>query len=150
MHEASPETNRMAERDAFCLGSFRRRIEASGLKATSQRLHLGWLLFRHGHRHVTAEQVFAEAAAAKVKVSLATVYNTLHAFAERGIVREVPSVGACSWFDTNTDAHHHYFDLGTGELTDVEGAVDVARLPEPPEGYEIVSCEVVIKLRRRR
>src|SRR4030088_1486132 len=83
-----------------------------GLRPTRQRMELGWLLFGKGDRHFTAEMLYEEAANAKVPVSLATVYNTLHQFTDVGLLRQVAVDGSKSYFDTNSSQHHHLFVEG--------------------------------------
>ena len=119
-----------------------------GLRPTRQRMALGWILFAKGDRHLTAEMLYEEATKAKVPVSLATVYNTLHQFTGQGLLREVVVEAGRSYFDTNTGEHHHFYFQATGELQDVAGsAVEVARLPEPPTGQRMERVDVVIRLR---
>ncbi len=126
-------------------------LRAAGLRPTRQRVALAGLLFGGPDRHVSAEAVYAEALDAGASVSLATVYNTLHQFTEAGLLRELAVSGAKSFFDTRTAPHHHFWNETGGEMSDVAmDAVDVARLPEPPEGMEIVGVEVMIRLRPRR
>ena len=72
-----------------------------GLRPTRQRMALGWILFAKGDRHLTAEMLYEEATKAKVPVSLATVYNTLHQFTEVGLLRQVAVDGSKTYFDTN-------------------------------------------------
>jgi Fur family iron response transcriptional regulator len=109
------------------------------------------ILFAAGDRHVTAEALHAEAHDAGVRVSLATVYNTLHQFTEAGILRQVVVDGAKTYFDTNTDDHHHFFVEGDGRLLDIPGEpVEVTGLPECPEGFEVDRVDVVVRLRPRR
>src|ERR1700739_3176934 len=91
------------------------RLRAAGLRPTRQRLALAKVLGT-GDRHVTAEQLHIEAAAAGMPVSLATVYNTLHQFTEAGLLREVVVEGAKTYFDTNTSNHYHFFCEHTGQL----------------------------------
>lgn len=123
------------------------RLQQAGLRPTRQRLALGRLLFDGHDRHVTAEQLHADAMAARVSVSLATVYNTLNQFTEAGLLREVVVEPGRSYFDTNTDEHHHFFHEGTGELTDIEGRdLTVVHLPEPPAGSKVARVDVVIRL----
>ena len=98
-----------------------------GLRPTRQRMALGWLLFGKGDRHLTAEMLYEEASRAKVPVSLATIYNTLHQFTEVGLLREVAVDGSKAYFDTNVTAHHHFFVEGADELLDIPGA-EVARV----------------------
>ena len=83
-----------------------------GLRPTRQRMALGWILFGKGDRHLTAEVLYEEATRAKVPVSLATIYNTLHQFTEVGLLRQVAVDGSKAYFDTNASAHHHFFVEG--------------------------------------
>jgi Fur family iron response transcriptional regulator len=88
------------------------RLRSAGLRPTRQRLALVRLLFDHGDRHVSAEALHAEAQRAGVRVSLATIYNTLNQFTEAGLLREVVVEAGRSYFDTNTGDHHHFFFEG--------------------------------------
>jgi Fur family transcriptional regulator, iron response regulator len=127
----------------------RLKLRGAGLRPTRQRVGLGWLLFARGDRHITAESLFEEAQRARVPVSLATVYNTLHQFRQAGLLREVAVDGAKTYFDTNTGDHHHFFVEGENRLYDIEGQqVGVSTLPHPPEGMEIARVDVIIRLRR--
>src|SRR3954462_12230980 len=85
------------------------RLRAAGLRPTRQRLALAKLLFARGHRHISAEQLFNEAKGHRVDVSLATVYNALHDFTAKGLLREISIDSASSYFDTNTGNHHHFY-----------------------------------------
>ena len=96
-----------------------------GLRPTRQRMALGWILFAKGDRHLTAEMLYEEATKAKVPVSLATVYNTLHQFTEVGLLRQVAVDGSKTYFDTNTSAHHHFFVEGENALVDIPGAEEI-------------------------
>ena len=121
-----------------------------GLRPTRQRMALGWLLFGKGDRHLTAEMLYEEATRAKVPVSLATIYNTLHQFTEVGLLRQVAVEGSKAYFDTNASAHHHFFVEGANELVDIPCAeVIVGKTPTPPEGFEIERVDVVVRLRRK-
>jgi Fur family iron response transcriptional regulator len=112
---------------------------------------LGWILFAKGDRHVTAEMLYEEANRAKVPVSLATVYNTLHQFTEVGLLRQVAVDGSRAYFDTNNSLHHHFFIEGQNELLDIPTSdVMVGNAPVPPEGYEIARIDVVVRLRRKQ
>lgn len=123
------------------------RLRAAGLRPTRQRLALARLLFEGGDRHLTAETLHGEAQDEKISVSLATVYNTLHQFTAAGLLREVVVDSGRSYFDTNTDEHHHFYDEGNGELTDIPGyEVSLARLPEAPAGRAVARVEVIIRL----
>ncbi len=120
-----------------------------GLRPTRQRMALGWILFAKGDRHLTAEMLYEEATKAKVPVSLATVYNTLHQFTEVGLLRQVAVDGSKTYFDTNASEHHHFFVEGENELVDIPGAdVIVDKMPVAPEGYEIARIDVVVRLKK--
>ena len=102
------------------------------------------------HRHVTAESLHLAARDAGEAVSLATVYNTLRAFCDAGLVQEITVDGSKSYFDTRTDDHPHYFWEDEARLTDAPAdQLEIHRLPEPPEGAEIAKVDVVIRLRRK-
>jgi Fur family iron response transcriptional regulator len=129
----------------------RTMLRRVGLRPTRQRMSLGWILFAKGDRHVTAELLYEEASKAKVPVSLATVYNTLHQFTEVGLLRQVAVDGSKSHFDTNASEHHHFFVEGEDALVDIPGAqVLVDKLPTAPDGYEIARVDVVVRLRRKQ
>ncbi|PTQ74448.1 iron response transcriptional regulator IrrA [Celeribacter persicus] len=124
-------------------------LATAGVRPTRQRIALATLLVGDGHdRHVTAESLFDAARDAGEKVSLATVYNTLRAFCQAGLMQEVTVDGSRSYFDTNMDEHPHFFWEDKGELTDAPSEeLKIERLPAPPEGMEIASVDVVIRLR---
>lgn len=123
------------------------RLRRAGLRPTRQRLALGSLLFGAKDRHVTAELLHAEAVAAGERVSLATVYNTLHQFRRAGLLREIAIDGSRAYFDTNTSNHNHFLIESEGRLIDIPGgSISLDRLPEPPEGMRISHVDVVIRL----
>jgi Fur family transcriptional regulator, iron response regulator len=126
-------------------------LAGAGLRPTRQRLALATLLIGDGkNRHVTAESLHVASRGVGVAVSLATVYNTLRAFCEAGLMQEVTVDGTRSYFDTRIDDHPHFFWEDTAELTDAPAAeLQIARLPAPPAGAEISKVDVVIRLRRR-
>ncbi|MEM6761447.1 MAG: iron response transcriptional regulator IrrA [Pseudomonadota bacterium] len=126
-------------------------LKGAGLRPTRQRVALGDLLFARGHRHISAEGLHEEAVSARVPVSLATVYNTLHQFTEVGLLREIAVDGTKTYFDTNTDDHHHFFDEATGAVTDIPSdGLHLSRVPEAPDGFEISRVDVVVRVRPRR
>ncbi len=123
------------------------RLTAVGLRPTRQRLALARLLFDGGDRHITAEQLHAEALGAHMPVSLATVYNTLHQLTASGLLREVVVEPGKSYFDTNVSEHHHFYHEATGELIDIPGnQVVVTDLPVAPPGTRIARVDVTIRL----
>ena len=124
-------------------------LRAEHLRPTRQRLTLARLLFEEGDRHVTAEQLHGEAVEVAVRVSLATVYNTLHQFVEAGLLREVVVNSGSSYFDTNVSDHHHFFFEDTGRLLDISGEhVAISGLPKPPAGAAIRRIDVIIRVDR--
>ena len=125
------------------------RLRRVGLRPTRQRISLGWILFAKGDRHVTAEVLYEEAMRARVPVSLATVYNTLHQFTEVGLLRQLAVDGSKSYFDTNMSEHHHFYMEDEDSLMDVPGEIAVGDLPVPPAGMEIARVDVIVRLRRR-
>ena len=124
----------------------------AGLRPTRQRLALAELLVGDGrHRHVTAESLFESAKTAGDAVSLATVYNTLRAFCEAGVLQEITVDGSKSYFDTNTHDHPHFFWEDESRLSDAPSEeLVIQRLPAAPEGVEIASVDVVIRLRKKQ
>ncbi len=125
-------------------------LRHAGLRSTRQRVQLGSILFGRGHRHLSAEDLHAEAKAAGVHVSLATVYNALHKFTRAGLLRAVAVDSGRAYFDTNVSDHHHFFIEGEGQLIDLVDDIGIRYLPEPPEGMEITAVELVVRVRRRR
>ena len=123
------------------------QLKSVGLRPTRQRLALAKLLFEGGDRHVTAESLHGEAENNRMRVSLATVYNTLHQFTAAGLLREVVVAPGRSYFDTNRHDHHHFYHETTGELTDIPGdEVALSSLPTVPSGRRIARVDVVIRL----
>jgi Fur family iron response transcriptional regulator len=123
------------------------RLAAAGLRPTRQRLALTSLVFGQGERHLSAESLHAEALAAKVPVSLATVYNTLRRFTECGLLHEVLVAPGKVYFDTNAADHHHFFFEGSGMLEDIPADhVTLSKLPPTPAGSDISRVDVIIRL----
>ena len=123
------------------------RLKAVGLRPTRQRLALARLLQDGGDRHLSAEQLHEEALAAKVRVSLATVYNALHQFTAAGLLREVVVEPGRSYFDTNVEDHHHFYFEDSGRLEDIPGdQVSLANLPTPPKGSRLSRVDVIIRV----
>jgi Fur family iron response transcriptional regulator len=123
------------------------RLANAGLRPTRQRIALASLVFGQGERHVSAESLHDEAVAARMPVSLATVYNTLRRFTECGMLREVLVAPGKVYFDTNDADHHHFFYEDTGELADIPGDdVTLSKLPPTPPGAAIARVDVIIRL----
>jgi len=126
------------------------KLRQAKLRPTRQRVALAQLLFSKGDRHISAENLYEEAREAGVTVSLATIYNTLHQFTQNGLLRAISVDSTKTYFDTNTGNHHHFYLEGRNEVIDMpDGFVKVENLPEPPEGMEICSVDVVVRVRSR-
>lgn len=125
-------------------------LAQGGLRPTRQRVALAQLLVGDGRdRHVTAESLHHSAVRAGEPVSLATVYNTLRAFCEAGLMREITVDGSKSYFDTNMSDHPHFYWEDEARLTDAPaGELEIRCLPQAPEGAEIAAVDVVIRLRK--
>lgn len=125
------------------------KLRLTGLRPTRQRLALAEILFNGEDRHVSAEALHQEAVAAKIPVSMATVYNTLNQFTDAGLLREVAIEGDRTFFDTNTSNHFHYYLGDNGGLIDIEGpGVSVTGLPALPPGTEIDRVDVIVRLKK--
>jgi Fur family iron response transcriptional regulator len=126
------------------------RLKGAGLRPTRQRLALAKLLFEAPggcDRHITAEQLHAEAVGDNVRVSLATIYNSLHQFTTAGLLREVVVESGRSYFDTNVSEHHHFYFENSGRLQDIPGElVQLDRLPTPPDDTRVARIDVIIRL----
>lgn len=141
----------VADRNGCPWHDVRALLNEVKLRPTRQRLALAWLLFAKGGRHLTAEMLYEEASRARIPVSLATIYNTLHQFTNVGLLREVTVNGSKTYFDTNVSDHHHFFVENEHNLIDIPVAEEiVGKLPDVPEGYEISRVDVVVRLRRKR
>lgn len=129
-----------------CLTNF---LRMAGLRPTRQRLALAELLFTGPHQHVSAEELYNKALAAKVFLSLATVYNTLHQFRDAGLLRDVTVDAGSSYFDTDTSDHHHYFIENERRVLDIPSdGITIQGLPKPPEGTQVTHVDVVVRVRR--
>jgi len=127
------------------------RLREANLRPTKQRVALAGLLFAKGDRHVSAENLFEEAKMAGVKISLATVYNTLHQFTESGLLKAIAIDSNRTYFDTNVGDHNHFYVEGSDELIDMpEDVIRFENLPTPPKGMEISGIDVVVRIRQKK
>ena len=127
------------------------RLRASGLRPTKQRLAICKALFdRKETFHFTIDKLkrIIEKGSKK-KISVATLYNTVHAFKKTGHLKEISLKGNKNFFDTNTKHHHHFYDEDMSQLTDIEdGNISISNLPKIPNGKKIKSVEVLVKIAR--
>jgi len=125
------------------------RLQEYDILPTQQRLQIARILLTCD-QHLSADQVLDLVNAAGNRVSKATVYNTLGLFARKGILREVIVDPSRVFYDTNNGPHHHFYNVDTGELSDIDATrIPVEQLPEAPCGTLIDGVEVVIRVRER-
>ena len=126
------------------------RLQSAGLRATPKRIAIGGLLFDGQDRHVTADDVAALAREAGVRVSLATVYNTLNQFVAAGLLKRITLDSERTYFDTNIDDHHHLFFEESGDLRDIPGdSIRVEGLPDAPKGASVRAVDVIVRMNGR-
>ncbi len=125
-------------------------LSRAGLRPTKQRIKLAQFLFEDDkNKHVTAESLFDSVKNSNIGISLATVYNTLKAFREAGLINEVMMDSGKSYFDTRLDDHPHFFWEDTGEISDAPSKVlQIKNLPKPPNNYKITKVDVIIRVRK--
>lgn len=122
-------------------------LRQHGISPTSQRVLITRVLMSRC-THLSAEDVFRLVNADNQSVSKATVYNTLGLLAEKGVVREVIADPSRVFYDPNTEPHHHFFDVTTGQLTDINAdQINVSGLPPLPAGAQLEGVEVIVRLR---
>lgn len=124
-------------------------LRGRGINPTTQRIQIVKVLFEGG-THLSAEDVFRAVNAETHHVSKATVYNTLGLLAEKGVIREVIADPTRIFYDPNTSPHHHLYDEGTGQLTDVDASeLKVSGLPQLPEGAQLQGVDVIVRFRAK-
>jgi Fur family iron response transcriptional regulator len=122
------------------------RLRSNGVKPTTQRLEIGMLLLT-SPQHMSADQILIDLRNAGSRISKATVYNTLNLFAENKLIREVSVDSTRQFYDSTTCAHHHFYNVDTGELTDIKlDELAFSSLPELPNGTEAHDIEVIVRV----
>ena len=125
------------------------KLRAASLRPTRQRIAIAERLLDGRARHVSAEQLRDELVEYGQPMALATIYNCLHQFEEAGLVRPVHHAGDAVLYDTNLGDHHHFVDVETGELIDIDpGEITLPVLPDLPDGFEAETIELTVRLRR--
>ncbi len=123
-----------------------KRLKSHNITPTQQRVEIAQILFERP-QHLSAEQVLAKVNGTTA-VSKATVYNTLGLFARKGLIHEVVVDPSKVFYDSNVVKHHHFYNLDTGLLTDIEiGAIELNSMPELPTGTKSVAVDVIIRVR---
>tara|TARA_B110000438_G_C15446815_1_gene492868 strand:- start:151 stop:585 length:435 start_codon:yes stop_codon:yes gene_type:complete len=131
------------------LKHYKDRLRLSGLRPTKQRLLISKVLFdRKETFHFTIDNLKQKIEKnSKYKISLATVYNTVHAFKKNGYLKEISLQGNKTFFDTNSNSHHHFYDQDTGDLMDIKNEdIEVSKLPSAPRGKKIKEIEVTVSV----
>tara|TARA_B110001454_G_scaffold21423_1_gene20653 strand:- start:178 stop:603 length:426 start_codon:yes stop_codon:yes gene_type:complete len=125
------------------------RLRTSGLRPTKQRVEICKILFdRKETFHFTIDRLKKIIEKnIKSKISLATVYNTVHAFKNNGYVKEISLHGNKTFFDTNSENHHHLYDQETGDLLDIRNEdILLSKVPPLPKGKKIKKIEITISI----
>jgi Fur family iron response transcriptional regulator len=122
-------------------------LKERGITPTQQRIEIAQLLFARP-QHVSAEQLLEQVNRGRTRVSKATIYNTLNLFSRKGLVREIIVDPAKVFYDSNLSRHHHFFNVDTGELTDVPSdGIGLDQLPAVPVGTVLDGVDVIIRIR---
>jgi len=122
-------------------------LKENGLKPTSQRNLIVKQLLNGRNRHFTAEDLYDEMKLKKIRISLATIYNTLHSFVEKKILKLVSIKEGKTIFCTNMKNHYHFFNTKTGRLIDIPcDEIKILKLPKAPKGTKINDIEITINL----
>jgi Fur family iron response transcriptional regulator len=125
------------------------KLRLCGVKPTSQRIEIGMLLFA-SPRHMSADQIIGDLRLSGSRVSKATVYNTLNLFSGQGLTREVSVDPERQFYDSTTTPHHHFYNVDTGELTDIGlDELEFSQLPDLPSGTEAQDVEVIVRIRNK-
>ena len=125
------------------------KLRSSGLRPTRQRIKICEILFNSGETfHFTVKELAKMIEnQVNIKVSLATIYNTVHAFNDKGYLKEIAINSSQSYFDTNTSHHHHFYDLSEKKLIDLEDKeVNPIEIKKAIPGKKIKSVEVLVKI----
>ena len=125
------------------------KLRNSGLRPTKQRIKICEVLFNREKTFHFSISDLREILNSQYneKISLATLYNTIHAFKKKGYLKEINIGNETSYFDTNTSSHHHFYDQQTKELIDINSQdVEIKKTPTPPSGKKIEGVEVTFKI----
>ena len=126
------------------------KLKSCGVRPTPQRIEVASVLLDRP-QHLSADQIIERLKANGSRVSKATVYNTLHLFSSKGLVKELCVDPSRKFYDSTTHAHHHFYHVDTGEISDIDnGEVSIMGLPPLPDGTEQESVEVLVRIRDKR
>jgi len=127
-----------------------KKLQHHGVLPTEQRLEVATVLLKRP-QHLSADQIIDQLKQSGSRVSKATVYNTLKLFSETGLIKEINVNASRTYYDSTTHAHHHFYHVETGELSDIPAdKIEIMNLPPLPTGTEQESVEVLIRVRDKK
>ena len=122
-------------------------LRGRGITPTRQRIEIAFAIFSRG-KHLSADRILALVNDRASETSKATVYNTLNLFLEKKLVREVIVDPSKVFYDPNTNPHYHFYNVDTGELTDIDARdIKVTGLPSLPEGMSAEAVDIIVRVR---
>ena len=122
-------------------------LRGHGINPTHQRIEIAHAIFSHGE-HLSADRILALVNDRASETSKATVYNTLNLFLEKQLIREVIVDPSKVFYDPNTERHHHFYNVDTGELTDIDArGIRVTGLPALPRGMATEGMDIIVRIR---
>ena len=124
-------------------------LRTHDINPTHQRIEIAHALFSR-REHLSADQVLAIVNGRHAATSKATVYNTLNLFLEKKLIREVIVDPSKVFYDPNTAPHYHFYNVDTGELTDIEASsIELSGLPQSPDGMVTEGVDIIVRVRSR-
>ena len=124
------------------------QLREAGITPTQQRVQIAEILFAQ-RQHMSADQILAVVKSNGPIASKATIYNTLGLFARKGLVREVIVDPSKVFYDSNTSEHHHFYNLDSGQLTDIDaGEVMISNLPDLPANTQAAGVDIIFRIRQ--
>jgi Fur family iron response transcriptional regulator len=125
-----------------------KQLREVGITPTQQRVQIAEILFSRP-QHLSADQILAVVNSNGPIASKATIYNTLGLFARKGLVREVIVDPSKVFYDSNTSEHHHFYNLDSGELTDIDAReVMIPKMPELPSNTQPAGVDIIFRIRK--
>ena len=122
-------------------------LRGHGINPTHQRIEIAHSIFSHGE-HLSADRILALVNNRASETSKATVYNTLNLFLQKQLIREVIVDPSKVFYDPNTEPHHHFYNVDTGELTDIDARnIHVTGLPALPCGMATAGMDIIVRIR---
>ena len=127
--------------------NFAEVLRIHGINPTHQRIEIANAIFSRGE-HLSAEQILVLVNDRASETSKATVYNTLNLFLDKKLIREVIVDPSKVFYDPNPDPHHHFYNVDTGELTDIDARdIRVSGLPPLPSGMATEGVDIIVRIR---